>query len=221
MLHSRVAPESQNFKPTTDQPFLKGLGPSILIGAVFPVLIYRLASPHVATLAALALGAVPPMLYSAYGWARTRTVEPVSLIALCTLGASMVVSLVGHDPHLFLIHDSYLTGAFGLLCLISLLFPTPLAFYVHRWAFVRPPEQHTALNARSQAPHLRAIQRRVTLVWGLAFVAETLVDTFLGYHLATADYVAIHPFVYWGTILVFMGGAALYSRYALKNIETR
>ena len=183
------------------------------------MLIYWLASPHMSTLPTLALMAVPPTIYTLYSWARKRSIDLISVFALITLAVSLLVTLFVHDPHLFLIRDSYLTGVFGLLCLISLLTPRPLAYYVYRWAFAHTPDELAALNARSQTPHGRFVQRMVTAIWGLAFVGETLIDAFLAYHLPTAQFVAIHPFLFWGTILVTMGGATLYSRHAQKTLS--
>ncbi len=61
----------------------------------------------------------------------------------------------------------------------------------------------------------------ITLIWGLAFLAETLADTYLGYHLPAGGYVTIHPILFWGTILVTMGGATFYGKYVLKNLPSR
>jgi intracellular septation protein A len=210
------APESQDLKLNFRKRF-GGLLPPIIISAVFPVLIYLLASPHMSTLPALALTAVPPMLYSVYGWVRTHSIDPISIIALFMVVISMLITLLVHDPHLFLIRDSYLIAAFGLLCLISLLFPRPVAFYLYRWAFVRTPEQLASLNAGWQVPYVRFVHRLVTVVWGLAFLGEALTDTYLAYHLPIASFLVIHPFLFNGTILVAFGWATLYSMHVQKR----
>jgi hypothetical protein len=58
----------------------------------------------------------------------------------------------------------------------------------------------------------RFVRRLVTLVWGLAFVGEALLDTFLLYHLPTAQWVAIHPLLFWGTMVAAFGWATLYAQ---------
>jgi len=131
MSDSQMAPESQDFKPNVRQEF-GGLLPSIIINAVFPLVIYLLASPHMPLLAALALTAVPPVLYSGYGWVRTHSIDLISIIALFLVVMGMLLALLVHDPHLLLLKDSYETGAFGLLCLLSLPFPRPVGYYVYR-----------------------------------------------------------------------------------------
>ena len=218
MSDSQMAPESQDFKPNVRQAF-GGLLPSIIINAVFPLVIYLLASPHMPLLAALALTAVPPVLYSGYGWVRMHSIDLISIIALFLVVMGMLLALLVHDPHLLLLKDSYETGAFGLLCLLSLPFPRPVGYYVYRWAFVRTPEQLARLNASWQVPYGRFVRRLVTLIWGLAFLGETLLDTFLVYHLPIAQWMAIHPLLFWGTMVGAFGWAILYSGHAQPKIQ--
>ena len=218
MADSPMAPESQAFKPNIRQAF-GGLLPSIIISAVFPLVIYLLASPQMPPMAVFALMAVPPVLYSGYGWVRTHSIDLISIITLFLIVVSMLIALLVHDPRLFLLRDSFLTGAFGLLCLLSLLSPRPLVYYVYRWAFVRTPEQLARLNASWQVPYGRFARWLITLVWGLAFVGEALLDTFLLYHLPTSQWVVIHTFLLWGTMVAAFGWAILYSRHAGPKIE--
>ncbi len=218
MADSQVTPKSQDFQPTVSQAF-GSLRTSIIINAVVPLVIYLLASPHMATLAVFALMAVPPVLYSGYGWVRTHGIDPVSIITLVLIVVAMLLALLVHDPRLFMLRDSALTGAFGLLCLLSLLSPKPAAYYMYRWIFVRTPEQLARLNAGWQVPYGRFVRRLITLVWGLAFVGEALLDTYLLYHLPITQYVVIHPLLYWGTMVAAFGWAILYGRHAQPKID--
>jgi hypothetical protein len=192
---------------------------SLLINAVFPLLIYLVASPHLAQLAALALTAVSPVLYGCAGWLRTRRADPLNLLALVLIALGMLLALLGHDPRLFLMRDSLATGAFGLLCLLSLPFARPLAYYLYRWVFVRTPDQLARLNAGWQVPYASFVRRLITAVWGVVFLGEALVDTFLLYHLPMAHYVAIHPVLFWGTQVGAFGWAILYARAAEPKVQ--
>lgn len=224
MSDPQMAPESQGLKLDIRMLF-GGLLPPIIISAVIPLVIYLLASPHMSTLHALALAAVPPVLYSVYGWVRTHSIDPISAMTLFTVVVSMLITLLLHDPHLFLIRDSYLVAAFGLLCLISLAFPRPVAFYAGRYLYAHTPEQIAYYNAGWQVPYVRFATRLITVVWGLAFLGEVLTDTFLAYHLPTALFLAIHPFLYWGTILTVFGGWTIpytsHTRKRRRAIEAR
>lgn len=218
MAASHMAPKSEGGKPTVSG-WLSALLPSIIISAVLPLVLYMLVSPYLPTLAALAVTAIPPLLYSGYAWARTRSIDPISATALVTLAASMLLALLVHDPRLLMLRDSYLTGAFGLLCLLSLLSRRPVAYYVYRWMFVHTPEQQARLDAGWQVPYARFVRRLATAVWGLAFVGETLLDTYLIYHLPINEWVVIHPFLFWGTIVAAFGWATIYARRVQPKID--
>lgn len=217
MSHFKKARDNQDGKSVAAQPF-GGILPSIFISAVLPLAVYLLASPHMSTLAALTLMAIPPVLYSVYSWIRAHSIDLISIITLFTIVISMLIALLLHDSHLLLLRDSYLTGAFGLLCLLSLLSSKPAAYYLYKWAFVRTPEQLATLNARWQLPYVRFVRRLVTVVWGLVFIGETLTDTYFVYHLPTKKFVAIHPFLFWGVMVAAFGWATLYSRYAQNKV---
>ncbi len=217
MSDAQMTPKSQDVQPTMRQAF-GSLRTSILINAVLPLVIYLLASPHMATLAVFALIAAPSILYGGYGWVRAHSIDPISIITLVLIVVAMLLALLVHDPRLFMVRDSALTGAFGLLCLLSLLSSKPAAYYLYRWIFVRTPEQLARLNAGWQVPYARFVRRLITLVWGLAFVGEALLDTYLIYHLSITQYVVIHPLLWWGTLLAAFGWAILYGRHAQPKI---
>ena len=218
MSDAQMTPKSQDVKPTMRQVF-GNLRTSLIINAVVPLVIYLLASPHLPIMAVFALMAIPPVLYSGYGWVRAHSIDPISIITLSLIVVAMLLAMLVHDPRLFMLRDSYLTGLFGLLCLLSLPFPKPVAYYMYRWFFVRTPEQLARLNAGWQVPYARFVRRLVTLVWGLAFVGEALLDTYLLYHLPTAQWVFIHPFLFWGTMLAAFGWGILYGRHAQPKID--
>lgn len=219
MSHLQTDHDAQGAKPDSGQRSA-GLLPSIVISALFPLVIYWLASPYMSTLSVLILMAVPPVLYSVYGWIRARRIDLISIITLFTLVVSMVLALLVHDPHLLLLRDSYLTGTFGLLCLLSLMTSKPAAYYVYKWMFVRTPEQLASLDGNWKLPYSRFVRRLITIVWAVLFIGETLTDAFLVYNLPTERFVEIHPFLFWGTLVVAFGGATLYSRQAQKKIAS-
>ncbi len=218
MSDAPMNPDGQDLNTNVRRQF-GGLLRPIIISAVLPLVIYLLASPRMSSLAALALSAVPPALYSIYGWVRLHSIDPISIVTICMVVLFMLLALLVHDPHLFLLRDTTLTAAFGLLCLISLLFEKPVAYYVYRWLFVHTPEQRDAFNARSLVPYGRFFRRFVTLVWGVSFTAEALLDSYLVFHLPTARFLTIHPLLFWGTIVATMGWATSYSRNAQKKID--
>jgi intracellular septation protein A len=218
MSNLQTAQSEQGGGPGLRQKF-GSLLPSMVISAALPLIIYLMASPHMPSISALALTAVPPLLFSAYGWARTRRIDPISLMTLFTVVVSVLIALLIHDPHLILVRDSFLTATFGVLCLISLMTSRPMGYYVYRWVFVHTPEQLASLEAGWKVPYSRFARRLVTVVWGLAFLGEALVEIFLAYHISTAQFVGIHPFLFWGTIAATMGWATVFSRHGQQKLK--
>jgi intracellular septation protein A len=218
MANSPMAQENQDFK-TNIGNLRQNVRRSILIGAVLPAVIYLLASPHMSTIAALALGAIPPLLYSGYGWVRAHSLDPISIISLFMAVVGMLLALLVHDPHILMLKDSFLTGAFGLLCLLSLLSERPIVTSMYWRISEHTPEQLARLHANWQVPYVRFVRRLITVVWGVVFVGETLLDTYLVYHLPTAQWVVIHPVLYWGTVIGAFGWAFLYRRHIKPKFD--
>jgi len=215
MADSRIEAQGQSGASFS---LLRDMRTSILISAGLPLLIYFLVRPHMALLPTLALMAVPPLAYTLVGWGHRHSIDLVSAIWLFSVGVSMLLAILVHDPHLLLIKDSFVTTTFGLVCLISLATPRPMSYWLYRWAFVRTPERVAYLNTTWQVPYTRFVRRLVTGVWGAAFLAEGLVDGFLAYHLPTTQFVAIHPFLYWATFVVAFGWGILYAKQAEPRI---
>ena len=213
----QIALDSQGSEKSHIRKLLGSMLPPMIISGLFPLVIFLLASPRMQTLPALALSAVPAMLYSVYGGMRHHSIDPISALSLVTSGAAMLITLLVHDPGLYLIRESYVMAAIGLFCLISLVFPRPASFYVGRYTIAYTPKQIAYFNAGWQLPSIRFISRLITGVWGLAFIGEALTETFLVYHLSTAQFLAIHPIAYWGTLIAAMGLAIAYAHHAWKH----
>jgi len=219
MADPQAAPSSQDFKTSARQQ-LSGLRRSILINAVLPVVIYLLVSPHMSTIAALALGAIPPLLYGGYGWVRTRSIDLISIISLSMAVVGMLLALLVQDSHILMLKDSFLAATFGLLCLLSLLSSKPIVEYMYWRLSGATPEHLARLQANWQVPYIRFVRRVITAIWGVVFLAETALDGFLVYHLPAAQWVIIHPFLFWGTMILAFGGAMVYRVHAQPQIAT-
>jgi hypothetical protein len=136
-----------------------------------------------------------PLLKSAYDLTKRRGLDPVALLILLGLVASVIAVLFGGDPHLLLIRESFFTGAFGLACLVSLLFPRPIMFYFGRYFMAGPdPGKRDTFDARWQNPIVRRAHRLVTVTWGLVYVGEFVLRVALVYTLPAPAVLAISPF---------------------------
>lgn len=221
MSDERMAPEDQSLWQVFRQR-LGSLPAQAIVNFVLPLVIYLLASQHTSMLTALVLTAAVPMLYSIFWLVRMRRVLFLSIVTLFVVGVSLLIALLVHDPRLLLLRDACLAGGLlGLICLFSLLHTRPIAYTFYRWAFIHTPVQSASLTALWQLPHARFSWRMLTTMWGLMFLGLGLIEAALAYRLPPAQFLAVHPFLLWGTIIVTVGITRLYGRQTRKQITTR
>jgi|SRR5579884_1433750 len=197
---------------------IRSLLPSIIISGVLPYVLYILLSPHLPQVTALAVTAVPALIYTLVGFVWNRRIDLIGAIALITIAIGIISALLIHDPHVFLIRESFFTAGYGILCLVSLLFPRPLMFYFGRY-FVggNDPAKMANYDALWQYPYFRFTNRIVTIIWGVGFLGEAIVRTILVYNLSTAQFLAISPIVLYGITIGLIVITMLYGRHARRR----
>ncbi len=192
----------------------------IALNATIPAALYFFAKHFIShsELTALLLAAGFPLLKSAYDLTKRRELDPVTLLVLLGLTASVIAVFFGGDPHVLLIRESFFTGAFGLACLVSLILPRPIMFYFGRYFMAgRDPQKRDTFNARWQDPAVRRAHRLVTATWGLLYVGEFVLRIALVYNLPAPVVLALSPF---STGLVTVGTIVWTFWYA-RRIRSR
>ncbi|WMX48226.1 VC0807 family protein [Streptomyces roseicoloratus] len=131
-----------------------------------------------------------------------RKVDELAIVTLFFLVLTAVVSLVGdHSARTLLVKDSAVTGLFGVLCMVTLFAPRPLMFYFsRRFATDGTPESHAWWNGLWQIEGFRAVMRRMTIVWGVAYLAEAVTRIVLSYALSVDAMVVVNPILIYGTL---------------------
>ncbi|MFB7579014.1 VC0807 family protein [Streptomyces hydrogenans] len=177
---------------------------TIGLNVVAPIVTYNtLAEDHGwSEFSALLLSGAWPVLDTAVMAAWRRKVDEFAVVTLVFLVITAVVSLVGaHTARALLVKDSGVTGLFGLLCLGTLLAPRPLMFYFGRkFATDGTPESTAWWNGMWQYEGFRSTMRTMTLVWGVAYVAEALTRIALAYALPTDTMVVVSPVMIYGVL---------------------
>ncbi|KOG17883.1 MULTISPECIES: VC0807 family protein [Streptomyces] len=177
---------------------------TIGLNVVAPILTYDiLTEDHGwSEFSALLLSSAWPVLDTAIVVAWRRKVDEFAVVTLVFLVITAVVSLVGaHTARALLVKDSCVTGLFGLLCLATLLAPRPLMFYFGRkFATDGTPASTAWWNGLWQYEGFRSTMRTMTLVWGVAYVAEALVRVALAYALPTKTMVALSPVMIYSVL---------------------
>lgn len=204
---------------------MAGLGPSILLNAVAPYLLYQyLTGRNVATITALSATAVFPLIGIAFGWVRTRHFDALGIASLILIVVGLLTNLLFQDPKIFLIKESFITGALGLACLLSLVvLPRPAMFYLGRY-FASGGDHARARNFESlwQYPYFRFTQRLITAVWGVAYIIEALVRVALVQIIGTskagvAAILAISPLLLGGITLLTVAWTFWFVRHSIRK----
>lgn len=198
---------------------LRGLLPSIILNGVVPLVIYLLLKHYnYSDLVALSASALFPAIGSIIGIVRQRTLDLLAAITLVGIAVSIVAVLVGGDPKLLLIRESFLTGALGIACFVSFLLPRPLMFYFGRYfATGNDPAKTAYYNGLWQYQSFRYVNRVITAVWGVAYVGEFIIRVILVYTLPIAVVLAVSPLIIGGITVAAIAWTIAYSRKAAKR----
>lgn len=201
---------------------MRGIVSSIFINAVLTFLIYWALTTytHTSEFLALVLSGTPSIIDSVIGLIRRKRIDLMAGIILMGIVVSLILIMLGGSPKLLLIRESFFTAATGLAYLVSLLFPKPLAFYFSRYfATGNHPENISWFDSLWQYPMFRHSMRVITVVWGIGFICEAVLRTYLVIVLSTEQFLIVSPFVLYGILAALIIWMFLYSRQGRKRSE--
>lgn len=183
-----TAAETTGASRSRGRSVLVNWGSTLLFNVALPLVTYFL-------LTAAGWSAVPALLVSGV-WPSAETVvvlvirrriDELGIIALIFIALGVIAGLGFNSARLVLVKESVVTGLFGVLVLGSLLAPRPLMFYFGRkFATDGSAESLAYWNGLWRYPSFRRTQRVISVVWGVAFVAEAGLRVALSYALTTS-----------------------------------
>ncbi|QWF77687.1 VC0807 family protein [Amycolatopsis sp. CA-230715] len=140
------------------------------------------------------------------GWAavRQRRLDPFALFLLALFGAGLLLTFVTGDARFVLAKDAAVSGVASLVMLGSCLIGRPIAYYAaKRFA---ESSGHAGFDRTANTDAMRRRWYRVTLVWGLGLLADTVLRVLCVYMLsidvaATASQVLM--LVFYAGLLVW------------------
>jgi hypothetical protein len=195
---------------------------SIVINAALPILIYWALKKYTSSsdLLALIASGVPSLIDSIVGIIRRKHIDLLAGLVLIGIATSLITIALGGSPKVYLVRESFFTAAFGLAYLISLFFPRPLAFYFARYfATGNHPENIPWFDSLWQYLMFRHTMRVITIVWGIGFLFEAALRTYLVIILSTEQFLIVSPFVLYGILGILIVWMFLYSRQGRKRSE--
>ena len=206
--------------PGADGPSIRGAVPSLVIDGLLPFLTYVLLTsyaPHLSQVIALGLSATFPSIYGLATIVRRRHLDIIGALVLVGIAVSIVATLVGGDPKLLLIRESFVTGALGMVCLTSLVWPRPMMFYIGRqFSAGEDPVKIAEFNALWQYPRARHTFRVMTIVWAIGWMSEFALRVVMVWTLSIPEVLAISPFVFNGITIALIAWSIVYGRRQWK-----
>jgi hypothetical protein len=180
-------------------PSVKELLPSIIGGAIVPLIVYNLVRRHVHSDAdALIIAGCFPTAWILFEFIRKRSVDMIGVIVLFGFAVGVITStLLGGNAYVLKARDSAFTALFGLACLFSLVVADrPLIFYVGRFLSAgNDPVRIAAFDGLHDLPTGKRTFRILTAVWGIGLLVEASTRLVLAAFLGTGIFLAVSPVI--------------------------
>jgi len=202
--------------PSPPVPSIRSVVPGLVIDGLCPYVTYKFLmayAPSVSEIGALGLGALFPAGHGLVSLVYRRRIDIIGAIVLVGIAVSILALLLGGSPKLFLIRESFVTGAVGLLALVSLMWRRPLLFYIGRqFSAGDDAAAIEQFNSLWQRPPARRLFRLLTVVWAVGWLLEFAIRVVIVLMLSVAQVLAISPFIFNGITLGLVAWTLAYVR---------
>ena len=189
------------------------------VNFLLPWLAYRFSLPHLGETGALIASAVPPIVWSLIELARFRRVDALSVMVVAGIVLSVAAMALGGSPRMLLLRESLVSGAVGVVFLLSLPMRRPLIFYLARATVAREMAGGAAHFEAlwRERPALASSMRLMTLVWGIGLTGETALRAWMALTWPIERFLVVSPFIGYG----IYGGLALWTLWYRKTLTNR
>ena len=196
---------------TTPRNWGRG-GLAVVVDVVVPLAVFYGARAAGANQwLALVLASVAPILGIAYTWNRRKQLDPTGVFVIAAMALSTLVAFITGDPRALLARESWITGAFGLWFIGSLLFKKP--FLVDIAIKCSPPA--IANRLENLWPENRIFRKWMVLAsiaWGSAFLVDAVARIVMAYTLPIDQVPALGVIVLICAIVLAQAFAMIYGR---------
>jgi hypothetical protein len=147
----------------------------LLIDVAVPLgSLYLLRGLGVGLVTSLAVSSILPALRTVAGVVKDRTVNGLAALIIAVNVVSIAISFWSGDPRAMLAKDGVVTSTIGIAILISAFRGRPLMTAGMRPFLVKGSAAKDAAFGRllATSPRFRQLERRFSLVWGIALIAD-------------------------------------------------
>ena len=194
MIDARAQDRMRTAPAERAQTVLLVWGPTVLFSMLLPWISYnQLTGRGVHEVPALLIVSAWPALEIGLYFALHRRVDEFGMLILLTLLLGAVGAVAYNSSKMIFLKDSALTGLIGLAFLGSLALARPLTFYFGRKFATDGTWEGVAWwnGLWERSAGFRATQRRLTVIWGVAYLLEAGAKAALVYRLSTGSMVAV------------------------------
>ena len=184
-----------------------------------PWLVYRLVESSTSITGALILSSLPPIIWSLWQLMHSRKLNVIGMLVIAGIAASLAATMLGGNPRLLLVRESFITGVFGLVFLGSLWFPRPLMFYIVQATLAKQGNAEDQFAAKWPVPSFRQTFYLMTAVWGAGLIAQMVLQIILAFALSIEQDLVVSPIVGYGFYFVLFGWSFWYGKKRKKRGE--
>jgi hypothetical protein len=179
--------------------------PEILANFVAPWGVYEALAGRFGDTDALIASAVPPLLWSIYELVKTRRVDAVSVVVVSAILLTVAATFMGGSARLIQMREAMVTGAVGLLFIVTLGMKRPMIFYLARAMVARSTEGGVEAYEQVWAgPGVPQVFRVLTVVWGLGLLVQTSAMCWLAWIWPIGRFLLLSPFISFGIFGLLM-----------------
>jgi hypothetical protein len=165
-----------------------------VINILLPYLIYSYESPRIGEVHALIASSAPPIVWSLAEFARKRRVDALSLLVLGGIALSLLAFVGGGSARLLQLREKLVTGAIGLVFLVSVAIGRPLIYHLARAGSLRRASPEAArMEQLRDDPMFRRSMNVMTAVWGLGLLADVAISAVLVFTMSIKEYLIFNP----------------------------
>lgn len=186
---------------------------SLAISILVPLILYFSIRSHVANdTEALALAWFIPVIWTLGSSLWLRRLNAFSLLGVVAYGITLAISVIfGAGALPLKLHHALVAGVIGLVCLVSVAMGKPIFLLIARRTMKRttPAPQTEGILDNPQV--IRRISR-MTLIIGIAALADATLQTALAIALSTSAFLAATTVIHVATIVGIVLGVFLLFR---------
>lgn len=194
----------------------------LALNIIIPFAIYTIAKKYFSAseLVALSFSSLYPIFDTLVEFYQDRTLNVISGTVLLGTITGIIGVLLGGNPKLLLIRESFFTGFLGIICFVSLPTKKPFIFYFAReYIAGKDSEKRRKFSEVLKNRQILDLFRFLTFIWGIAYVGEFILRIIIVYSFPVPVVLIISPIIFTIVTVVAIIWTSWYSKRRREQIR--